>query len=371
MVQSAPQDLKPLTALRFAAALWVVGYDYWPNLAGASEPVFLTRGYLGVEMFFVLSGFILSHVYLQAAGEGRFRYGAFLWARIARVYPMHLATLAVIGLLSLAAAAAGVGMDHNLADWAALPANLTLTHAWGFAPAAAWNHPSWSVSAEWLAYLSFPGFAWAAWRLRDRPNLAVTLAILALFATYGAFSALAGAPLTSATFRWGGLRILPCFAYGCSIHLLWRSGAMGRRIQALFWTGMFACLALALAQIQAPDAALVTVFGGLILALAGLSSTGSRLLSGGVGVYLGEISYALYMVCFPWQLVFVNAAQRLLHLGEARLPLAVWLGLILGVVPLAALSHHLIERPCRRLLRRWADQGFPGLRLKLSATRPA
>ena len=72
----------------------------------------VTKGYLGVETFFVLSGFILSHVYLQAAGDKRFRYGDFLWARMARVYPLHLATL--VGMIALGARRAVVaGLSHR------------------------------------------------------------------------------------------------------------------------------------------------------------------------------------------------------------------------------------------------------------------
>jgi peptidoglycan/LPS O-acetylase OafA/YrhL len=138
-----PLDLKPLTALRFAAAMWVVSFHYWPHLAGVGLPGLVANGYLGVELFFVLSGFILSHVYLEAFGEGRFRYGSFLWARIARVYPLHIAVLAGLGVLAVAATAAGMTLGTGLLNWAALPANLLMIHAWGLAPAAAWNHPSW------------------------------------------------------------------------------------------------------------------------------------------------------------------------------------------------------------------------------------
>jgi peptidoglycan/LPS O-acetylase OafA/YrhL len=365
-----PLDLKPLTALRFAAAMWVVCYHYWPDLTGGAVPAIVGKGYLGVEMFFVLSGFILSHVYLQGFGEGRFHYGTFLWARVARVYPLHLACILGLGGLAAAAAVAGFALSGELVNWSALPANLLMLHAWGLAPAAAWNHPSWSISAEWFAYLCFPAFAWAAWRLRNRPNMAVIGALILLFGLYAQFEARTGFALTQATFQWGALRIVPCFTYGCAIYLLWRSGAIESRVQAIFWAGVFAALTLALAQIGAPDAALVAVFGGLILTLAGLTGTGSRLLSGPVGVYLGEISYSVYMVCFPWKLVFDQAASKLLKLGDAPLPPALWLLLLAGVVPVAALSHHLVERPARTAMRRWADRGFP-TPFAARATRPA
>jgi peptidoglycan/LPS O-acetylase OafA/YrhL len=191
--------------------------------------------------------------------------------------------------------------------------------------------------------------------LRDRPNLAVIGALILLFGLYAVFQFFAGFPLTQATIAWGALRIVPCFAYGCAIYLLWSSGAMKTPGQALFWAGAFTVLALALAQIAAPDAASVAVFGGLILALAGLTSTGSTLLSGRVGVYLKEISYSVYMICFPWKLVVVNGAEKVLGYADG-LPLWLWLLMFAGVVPAAAVMHHLIERPCRTYLRRWADQ---------------
>lgn len=362
-----PLDLKPLTALRFAAATWVVSFLYWPDLTAAPAPTIVALGEMGVEMFFVLSGFILSHVYLQGFGEGRFRYGTFLWARVARIYPLHLAGLIGLGLLAAAASFAGMELSGQLVNWQALVPNLLAVHAWGFSPASAWNHPSWSISAEFFAYLSFPAFAWVAWRLKDRPAVAVGGALVLLFCLYAVFETLAGFPLTEATFRWGALRIVPCFAYGCAAWLLWRSGAIKSQLQAKFWCVVFAMTIVGLASIDASRGALVAVFGGLIVSLASLTSTGSKVLSGKVGVWLGEVSYAVYMTCFPWQLVFSHGARKILHI-DGPLPPALWLVMLIGVVPVAAAAHHLIERPARTLLRRWGDHGFS---FGGATTRPA
>lgn len=350
-----PENLKPLTSMRFLAAFWVVMFHYWPKLdLGAATgwmPGLVAKGYLGVELFFVLSGFILCHVYLQSAGTGRFKYGSFLWARLARVYPLHLATLIGVGLLGGAAIIAGISIDDSILSWASLPANLTLTQAWGLAPEAAWNHPSWSISAEWFAYLCFPAFAWAAWRLRDRPGLALVLATAGLFATYAVFEILAGFPLTQATIHWGALRIVPCFAYGCAAYLAWRAGGLARPgIMALAVT----VLILACASLQLWDGVTVALFGVLILALAGLSGRGGPMESG-VGVWLGEISYSVYMVCVPWKLLAINGLARL-NGGSEHLPWWMWMAAVLAIVPLAGLTHHLIERPARSAMRRWAEQ---------------
>ncbi|QUD90827.1 acyltransferase [Phenylobacterium montanum] len=345
------EKLDSLTALRFFPALWVVLFDYWRNL-GTPVPTLVAKGYLGVEVFFTLSGFILCHVYLAEVRDGRFDYGAFLKARLARIYPLHLASLAAIGAMALAATAAGLAIDPNILSWPSLPANLLLTQAWGMATAAGWNHPSWSISAEWFAYLAFPLFAAAALRLRRRPQAAVLGAAALLVVLYLGFQALTGESLTQATIRWGALRIVPCFALGCALYLghaqrLVRDRAVSRA--GAFFLGV---LGLIFAQMNAPDAAIVLAFGGLIACLAGGYPQDNRGPVGRVFNYLGEISFAIYMLCVPWNLAFVGVASRLFHFDKNALPLTAWLFLIAGLIPAAAAAHHLIERPARGWVRR-------------------
>jgi peptidoglycan/LPS O-acetylase OafA/YrhL len=350
-----PSHLKALTSLRFFAAAWVVLYDLWPKLAGNPVSALVGKGYLGVELFFVLSGFILCHVYLDAAGEGRFNYAGFIWARLSRIYPLHLATLLGLGLMALAAIALGLQVDPSVLSWSALPANLTLTHAWGMAPQSGWNHASWSISAEWFAYLNFPLFAAAAWKLRLRPRAAVIGALVLLIVLYAAFPRFAGFPLDHATIAWGALRIVPCFAYGCAIYLLWRSGAIDRRSLALLGASISGAGVLAAAQLNAPDALIVCLFGPLILCLGALGTTGSKLGSSALFVYLGEISFSMYMVCVPWGLIYVNIATRLLHEQTKQIPFPAWIGLVIGIVPVAMAAHHLVERPARARMKAWVE----------------
>jgi len=348
-------NIRPLTSLRFFAALWVVLYHYWPKLDVAATPALVGKGYLGVELFFVLSGFILCHVYLSALGEGRFRYGSFLWNRLARVYPLHLATLAGMIGLGVVAGLAGVAIDGEILRWDALPANLLMVQAWGFAPAAAFNHPSWSISAEWFAYLTFPIFAFIAWRMRDRPWLLAGGTLAAIFTLYPAFQALTGKPLTEATIAWGALRIVPCFALGCAMHGLWRAGVVRNARMAAMGAVFSGAFILAIAALGLPDMLVVAGFGGLILSLAGLAQHGSTFGTQGVFVYLGEISYSTYMICVPWKIIFVNAAARVLNLADEKLPLPLWIVFIGALVPLSAASYHLIEKPARARMKLIAE----------------
>lgn len=348
-----PPDLRALTTLRFFAALWVVLYTAWPHLDVAFVPVAVTKGYLGVETFFVLSGFILSHVYLEAAGEQRFRYGGFLWARLARVYPLHLVTLFGMIGLGLAASVAGLAIDGSLTDWRALPANLTLTHAWGLAPSSAFNHPSWSISAEWAAYLSFPAFAFVAWRLRDRPVLATVLAAVFALGLYAAFEPLAGYSLTEATFRWGALRIVPCFALGCALYLVHRRGGVPFAGPVALVSGLAVLIS---ASLGLWDAVTVLAAGGLILGLGSLDNARAGVLGSKLGVYLGEISYSIYMVCAPVLLLTTNVAARLTGADDKRFHIIVWLALVAAIPVAAMITYHLVERPARKALRGFADR---------------
>jgi peptidoglycan/LPS O-acetylase OafA/YrhL len=351
MSQAMPQNIKPLTSMRFFAALWVVFYHYWPKLVGAAPSAFIERGYLGVELFFVLSGFILCHVYLPQTEAGKFKYGSFLWARIARVYPLHLVTLIAVAAMGLGAVALGGQIDSSVLSWRSLPANLLMLQAWGLAPDAAFNHPSWSISAEWFAYLSFPVFAAATLALKSKPWMAALAAALLLILLYAVFPLFAGHPLTQATIAWGALRIVPCFALGCAAWLVWRSEPIRTPTLALAACAALVAGIVAMAALGAADTVIVLAFAGLIVALASLTSTGSKIGTSKPAVWLGEVSYAVYMVCIPWELLYTNVLKKGLGI-EGPLPWYLWLGLLVGVVPVAALAHHLVELPARKLMRR-------------------
>ena len=346
-----PADLRSLTALRFVAAMWVAVYALWDNLAVGFKPDLVAKGYLGVELFFVLSGFILCHVYLAAHGEKRFSYRDFLIARIARVYPLHIATLVGIGLLGAAAAFAGIEIAANVLSWPSLPANLFMVHAWGLAPESSWNHRSWSISAEWFAYLLFPAFAFVAWRLRHVPGLAIAGALVLLAALYVGFNAVAGFPLTEATFQWGALRIVPCFAYGCALYLAFRRSPL--KAPGLM-AAISAVALIGAAALHLWDGVIVAVAGALILSLASLPNARAGWLASRPAVYLGEISYSVYMVLVPWQLLAVNLAAKATNAPDKHLQLFVWLAILLALPVVAAVSYHLVEFPARRAIRAWA-----------------
>lgn len=349
------EHLRPLTLLRFFAAFWVVLYTYWAELGLATTPGFIQAGHMGVDLFFILSGFILSYTYLESFGTGRFRYQSFLTNRLARIYPLHIATLAFTIALVVVAGLRGITLDGNVANWSALPAHLFLVNAWGLAPTASFNHPSWSISAEWFAYLLFPLFAAVLWPLRQRPIAAVMLAVIVLAVSYIGFQAVAGFSLADATFQWGALRIVPTFLLGGALYLAFRAGAVDNGKLAAGLAIVAVALMVGLSQLAQPDVLIVGAAGLLVLALAGVDRAGKGLLSHPVMVWLGEISFATYMIYVPWKWVYLKGMDLVLGLEGQPLPLVWWIVGLVALIPLSAAAHHLIEVPCRHLIRRMGE----------------
>jgi peptidoglycan/LPS O-acetylase OafA/YrhL len=92
------RQLQSLTSLRGLAALWVVFYHYsaiyFPRLDIGDYSNLIAKGYLAVDLFFMLSGFVMTHVYYRAFSESITQnYRNFLVARVARLYPLHLLVL--------------------------------------------------------------------------------------------------------------------------------------------------------------------------------------------------------------------------------------------------------------------------------------
>ena len=115
----------------------------------------------------------------------------------------------------------------------------------------------------------------------------------------------------------------------------------------------FTIAVIAGACFQAPDALIVSGFGGLIISLAQVSKAGSARFSHPFLVYLGEISYSVYMVCIPWEVLFVNVAVKIGHFSGKQLPPLLWLIFVVTLIPLAAATHHLIEKPARERMKLW------------------
>ena len=349
-----PDVLDPLTGVRFFLALGVVLFHfqlYW-TLAPESAGL-LNRARLGVDVFFILSGFILTHVYLQ--GDRAPNYRRFLAARFARIYPAHLfILLAMLGLV-LVAPLFGVGLEPGRFNPADFAGTLLLVQAWFPRESLAlWNGPAWSLSAEWFAYLAFPAYAALALRLRARPWVLIALAAL-LFVTLDAvYRALFGLVLPRAEDSLGILRIIPEFLYGIGLYYLGQRWAPSPRLSVMAAVAATVAL-LALMQVGADDRLIVAVAGPFVLSLALLAKAPVRtFLSHPVALFAGEASFALYLVHIPILMVWRNAAQAIAGWpGDYRMGLAELAAMLVLTLAAAVAIHVFVERPGRRGLRAW------------------
>lgn len=356
-----PQTLDRLTAVRFFAALAVVVFhifDTAPWLSHWGETV-LRKGSLGVDLFFILSGFILAHVYLDRFEAGRLDYRDFLVKRIARIYPAHITMMAVFLLVYTAVAIAGFETEGRAINWAHLPFHLTMTHAWGFLWTPAWNYPSWSISAEWFAYLLFPVYLTLATRLGPKVTLAVS--VIGFWLLFFLVFELIGRRLTGLAYQFGILRILFEFMMGVALcQILRHQHLTAAASRAVLWGSLGAIAACVVLDIS--DMILVPLFGGLLFALACReihAPAKGRLTQ--ILVYLGEISYSTYMV----HALLVILAQAIApKLGVASTDALPALILIAAIYAASAMLYHGVELP----MRAWIQARARGAR---PATTPA
>lgn len=356
VVTPVPGKLDALTGVRIVAALWVlslhlsdVTFSLVPGLAFL-QPLF-SRGGLGVDLFFALSGFILSYNYLERLGTGLSarEYFRFLRLRLARIYPVHFVTLNSFALLSLIATAVGVGFNESIrTSPVSYLENLLLIQTW-FGQVYSWNGVAWSVSAEWFAYLLFPFAALLLVRVRSIFTATVAAAVTAgLFIAFSIFlddSSDSGAPDFSL------LRISASFLVGAFMYQIYKSWKWGAGVWA--WATPAAIVALvSLAYVPAvPDALLMPLLYVIVLGLAFGRGAISALLSTRPLVFGGLISYSFYMV--HAQVLAVIRALVVPRIDGFAWPigLAVVFGTVLLVGIAATLLFKFVEEPMRKVLR--------------------
>ena len=346
-----PDVLNPLTGVRFFLALGVVLFHYQLQWTLPGDGGLLNRARLGVDIFFILSGFILTHVYLQ--GDARLDYRRFLAARFARIYPAHLfILLAMLGLV-LAAPLFGVGLEPGRFTSADFAQTLLLVQAWfPRETLALWNGPAWSLSAEWFAYLAFPAYAALALRLRTRPWVIILLAAISFVVLDAIYRAQFGRVLPRAEDSMGILRIVPEFLYGIGLYYLGQRWTPSPRVSVLGALATTAAL-LSLMQLGVDDRVIVAAAGPFILSLALLEKARVRtFLSHPVVLFAGEASFALYLVHIPILMVWRNAAQTLAGWpGDYRMGVGELTAMLVLTLAAAAAIHVSVERPGRRWLR--------------------
>jgi len=347
-------QIKALTGLRAVAAVWVVLFHYRgdivtlvPAAGGASG--LMDSGYLGVDAFFALSGFVLAYNYADAMA--RWRWSAsrdFLRNRVARVWPVHLVTLHLDLVVAAVVGALGVTAGGHRRTPSAYLQSLTMTHDW-FSDRPSFNSPAWSISAEWAAYLLCPLLLLVLARVR-RPTTALSVAVAAYAVMMTLFLLFA---LPNGNVEHAGLlRIAAEFTAGLFLFRVYQADWPWLRRLAFPLATTIAVVLLAVPASHHGHYWLAPALGLLVLALARDAGPLGRLLSTRSFVFWGEVSYCLYMS-------HVLVRPGLVQLADpADLADAPWwqrllvLTLYAAALAAAAVALHLgVEVPARRLLR--------------------
>ncbi len=376
MAEPTQTKLPALTGLRAIAALWVLVLHFGEAVSATwPRPIrsVLSSGFIGVDLFFVLSGFILAWNYLGPGGTLTVSRPEFWRARAARILPVYYVSLAVsLPLFLLMQFHDGMTPSAIRSAIVTAATSLTLTQSWVSPFSYLWNNPGWSLSVEVFFYLSFPCVAvWIArWPLGKLVRWTAGLYVVTIAAAY-LFVALHSHP---PTWKWEPvidyciwISWLGCnplvhaheFLIGIATCIWLRAEQSGRRPEWMRGSTAVGIAMLALGGLAAFRGpipfmpALVGIhsplFALLIYGLAKQQGILARVLSTPAFVFLGEISYSLYLTHLTvWMnMDGFNREHAFLRQGS-MLNFLLCLALALG---LAAVLYKGIEEPYRRVIR--------------------
>ncbi|MEV6977080.1 acyltransferase [Kitasatospora sp. NPDC093806] len=366
--QARTERYPSLTGLRFLCALavffthaWYVAGVFRDDRTEQAVKAVLPLGMVGVSVFFVLSGFVLTWSAREAEPAR-----AFWRRRAAKVYPNHLLVWALLLVFVLATGSAVTGGPGGAFPWLPALASLPLVHAWlpdpGFT--AGLNIVTWSLAVEVFCYLLFPVLLPRLRRIRpERLWPAAGAAVLAVWLV----------ALTASLFHGGRtvpdvgvsqwqfwipyffpLGRLPEFVLGMLLARIVRAGRGVAPGMALSGVALLLALGTALATLPfafLPAAATIVPVCGLILSAAAADRDGRRSwLRRPALVRLGEASFAFYVVHWP----VVMITHWALGGGRWSTPAAMAAtALFLALALLAArLLHRYVELPAMRRFAR-------------------
>lgn len=338
---------------------------------------FFRNTFVGLEFFFVLSGFVICRAYAERVGT-REELACFVIRRFGRLWPLHAFVLGVLVLMELAKLAIVAGLDvpahqppfTGERSIASLLSNLLLVQSLGLHDRLTWNLPSWTISVEFCTYLVFAAVVSVAPRAQRRIAYAV--------AGGGAIAVLAwtwSAAGLDVTYDYGIFRCLSGFFVGCliaSVHGAWQRTLRNRVLAGALEVGVILLFIVFVTLVGRHPSSLGSslVFGAVVLVYSLDRGPVSALLAMRPFQVLGALSYSIYMLHWPimngvLQVArWMEGAQRgsLVRLdtdpGGLEFPVLVgattWrmdlvtVGLVIASVAASAITYRWVEIPGRR-----------------------
>jgi peptidoglycan/LPS O-acetylase OafA/YrhL len=347
MPESKHKDYRPdIDGLRAIAVLMVVIYHAFPDT--------LPGGFIGVDIFFIISGYLISLTLFQSIHSNSFKISDFYSRRIRRIFPALSVVLVATGIFGWFALRADEyrQLGKHIAAGAGFASNLVLWSESGYFDSAATTKPLlhlWSLGIEEQFYFFFPIVLWLAWKFR-RNMLAVTVSIAAISFCWSIYlynsntTALFYSPFS----RFWELMLGAMLAYitvypNKYTHL--SSTRLPIDIRALIGAVLLVVGVITASRASAYPGGwgLFPTVGTVLIISAGPSATINKyVLAARPMVWIGLISYPLYL----WHWPILSYA----HIIEGQIPSAsVRLFCVVGAFVLAVMTYWLLEKPLRRL----------------------
>jgi peptidoglycan/LPS O-acetylase OafA/YrhL len=350
---------------------------------------FIRNGFLFVDFFFVLSGFVITYSYADRLGTAG-GVATFAIRRLGRLWPLHAVVLLAFVIVEAAravSAAHGGSFDKPPFTDAASPGsiltNLAFGQSFGIEKQLTWNPLSWSICAEFWTYLVFAAalFIASTWLRRIRVGsefliVAVLIgaaAILMLFSQHG----------IDVTFDLGLARCIYGFLVGHLTYRLWQAVSHYRFRAELLEVATLAAAVLYVSIVGHTGYSFLAplVFAVVVFVFAFEAGLVSSLLLNRGNAWLGRISYSIYMwqafiifnfVDRPVSMIekmtgrvltitievgatFGSETRKLILLDGHLLPIAVTMLFVALLVAVAGVSYYLIEKPGQKLFARLAQ----------------
>ena len=347
-----------LNSLRGIAALFVAIFAHYIVFTSAYQPnggdekgvpfyhylsFLYSNAYLFVDFFFVLSGLIFHHVYYARIAEGAVPSREFFWARFSRLYPMHILTFVLCGLLACSFYARyGQNLIYPCNDAYHAVLNVLFVQKGFFDNCMSFNGPSWSLSIEGFLYLLFfivartgRGYLWAF--------ILMSAAVLTLFFRFH-WEFLLNPEICRGVFG---------FFMGFVIYDAMRSRAVFGKTLVMLTIALVAFVGLGywLRRGGFVLCAASTVFA-IVVVLIGNTGPLKRLLEMRPLRDLGDLSLSIYLMHIPIAMTIIflfRYAKASIPTGDIRFELFY----IVLVVSIAILMNRIYETPSKLLLRRF------------------
>lgn len=367
------KQIAPLTSIRAIAIVWIIIYHYHFFLLPLDNYIaqqLIRYAFICLDLFFVLSGFILSYVYYDSFSNLKLirkNSGKFLLTRFSRIYPLHCIVLFSMLLMQAIGLIPSIAGDMIVIDM--LPPNegdtmenfflqLFMLHGLGFGNPINWNIASWSVSTEALFYVIFPLLAWCIHKI-ESPFINTLFIICICIMLYLHVDQ---RPLDYhngiALYAWVAdipRALLNC-TMGMSLALLYRKKFLAH----LPWDALLGAVAILWIAAVLLDSHEGLFFGFIPFILLGLCYIKGplyTLLSSRILVTMGEAAYSLYLWHMPFILCVMNLSTNFLLNEEDTIFLS-WYTLpilLFTLVLLAISSNNAIEKPFRQKMKKFIE----------------